>query len=169
MKKLLIAYIFFLITIGCGGNHNSAEVTDEDYIDIVSVEPVEVAEGEEVTFKVSYNFRLVSTTECLVYIGFNSKEKPDKYYVEKMAKVSVLGPYEGSDSIEITTHPIYLEPTDSFNIYVNISPYHQGDIESWAPLASDTLPILVNNGSSEVDNIDEPPVECDFVECTTHD
>jgi hypothetical protein len=166
MKNLLAATIVVVIVIGCGDDSGPEEASNGDYIDITSVEPGVVTEGEEVSFTINLDYRLVSVEAGAVWVGFNyDPEYPDRFMVNESF---VIGgpPVEGTKSITITTHPIWYEQPDNYNIYVNLSPLNPSSYR-WTPLSVDTWPIEVNQGVGEI--IDDRTglcTDCDFVECS---
>lgn len=171
MKHLLMSMLIFgLIVAGCGGNNSSGEESNEDYIVITSVEPENVNEGEDTAFIVTFDYCLASERSGSVLIGFNDDiEEPNSYPVED---VMVLDePVTGSVSIPITAIPVYHEPPDSYNVYINISPADHGS--SWSPLANDIWTITVNQAASslsinKVENSlyeNAESVKCNHEEC----
>jgi hypothetical protein len=173
MKKLLpVLLILGFIMISCGNNNGTEDESNEDYIDITSVEPAIVAEGEEVSFTIGCDVRLASETGGSIFIGFNNTDNPDKYIVKQVAVIAE--PYEGSltfnlSDFDLLTKPVFREAPESYNIYINLSPFIQTTYETWTPLSIDTWPITVNKGVSEIN--DYPSgffAECDFLECSGH-
>ncbi len=125
------------------GNDNSHDY--EDYIEITSVQPRVVNEGDETTFIVSFNYNLSSTEYGIVYCGFNSLNMPNWYNVQNVYDIFQKG--EGSTSIEITTIPEYLAQPEIFQVYINLS---EGNHESsWLPLSCDACSITVNQNDSK--------------------
>jgi hypothetical protein len=172
MKKLLLVLLFLgLIAISCGNNATEDE-SNGDYIDITSVEPAIVDEGKEVSFTISCDVRLASETSGTIFVGFNSTDNPDKYIVKQVAVLAE--PYEGSLTFNLSdfdfwTNPIFRETPESYNIYINLSPFIRSSGETWVPLSSDIWPITVNKGISEINNdLSGFYAECDFLECSGH-
>lgn len=171
MKKLLFALLIIsLFSISCSDSNNSEEESNEDYIDIISVEPAVGTEGEEVSFIITCDVRLVSKTSGSIFIGFNSNpETPDKYIVKLVAELADR--YEGRlrfdlAGYDLPIYPIFYEEPESFNIYANLSPFIQTSYETWSPLSVDTCPISVNE-SIYHDNKElvGEYAECDFLVC----
>lgn len=171
MKKLLFAFlIVVLMSMNCADNKGSEEESNRDYIDITSVEPVAVTEGEEASFIITCNVRLASETSGSIFLGFNSNfEHPNNYIVKEVAVI--VEPYEGHLTFDLAdfdfyTNPIFYEEPDNYNIYVNLSPIIQNSSETWTPLSVDTWPITVNEGSNQInDELKGFYAVCDFVEC----
>jgi hypothetical protein len=171
MKKLLFAlFVVGLMSMNCADNKGSEEESNQDYIDIVSVEPVAVAGGEEVSFTITCDVRLASETSGSIFIGFNSNlEHSDHYIVKEIAIFSE--PYEGRMTFDLAdldfyTHPIFYEEPENYNIYVNLSPLKKTCSGAWAPLSVDTWPMTVNEGANQInDEIIGCYAVCDFTEC----
>lgn len=174
MKNLLFAFfIASLFIFSCSDNNNSEEGSNEDYIDIISVEPAVGTEGEEVSFIITCDVRLVSETSGSIFIGFNSDpENPDQYIVKEVAIIADR--YEGRLTFDLAGHdfqiyPIFYEEPESFNIYVNLSPFIQSDYETWTPLSVDTWPITVSEGIFRNNGeLIGTYAACDFIECNGH-
>lgn len=77
--------IVSLITISCSDHNDSEEGSNEDYIDIISVEPAVGTEGEAVSFIITCDVGLISQTSGSIFIGFNNtSENPDQYIVKQV-------------------------------------------------------------------------------------
>lgn len=171
MKKLLFVFLIVsLFTISCGDNKDSEEESNEDHIDIISVEPSVGTEGEEVSFIITCDVRLVSEPSGSLFIGFNSDpENPDQYIVKRVADLTDR--YEGRLTFDLAGHdlpiyPIFYEESESFNIYANLSPFIQTSAETWSPLSVDTWPITVSEGMYRINSeLIGAYAECDFLEC----
>lgn len=172
MKKLLfVVLIISLIAISCDDHNDSEEGSNEDYIDIISVEPAFGTEGEAVSFIITCDVGLISQTSGSIFIGFNSTpENPDQYIVKQVAVLADR--YEGRLTFDLADHdfsiyPILYEEPENFNIYANLSPFIQNSFETWTPLSVDTWPITVSEGIfSNNDELIGPYAECDFSECS---
>jgi hypothetical protein len=171
MKESLFALIVFtLIVAGCGGGGNSGDGPNEDYIEITSVEPDTVTEGEEVSFVINFDFRLASESAGLIYAGYNDDSlNPHSYTVQP--KLFLTEPMTGSESITISATPVLHELPESYNVYLNISPNDHDT--PWTPLVSDKWQITVNQATNSLsyqknengDFANSSSIKCNYDEC----
>jgi hypothetical protein len=171
MKESLFTLIVFaLIVVGCGGGGNSGDGPDEDYIEITSVQPETVTEGEETSFVIEYDFSLATEGKGMIYAGFNDDSStPQTYYVQGVLYIPER--MTGSESITISTTPILHELPETFNVHLNVSPDDHD--EPWTPLASDTWQITVDQSRSSLsyqkiengDLVNSKSIKCNYEEC----
>lgn len=145
MKYLAITLLILAFSIyGCGENNNTTEVTNEDFIEITSVEPAEVIEGQETAFIINYEYSLSSQNSATILYGFNDDaEYPNRFTMEEALELTES--LSGSDTITVTANPVFYEEPEAYSLYMNISPTER--VASWVPLANDTWPIIVNQGT----------------------
>jgi len=116
------------------------DVCNGDAIEITFSSPTSVTEGILTTFQVDFDYRLSSTNNGIVYLGFNTGEANAFTLTTSTFEVYTTG--TGSASLSADIIPVLYSSPDSFAIYVNISENpHPG---SWSPLASNIIDVRVN-------------------------
>lgn len=117
---------------------------ENDAIEITSVTPDTVTEGEPTSFSVGFDYRLASKQNGIIYLGFNTDE-PTKYILTDDRQAIDQTETSSGTLSGVATPVIYAAP-DSFGVYVNISEADHPKPE-WFPLTSDQLNVTVNPAS----------------------
>lgn len=146
-KLLTITASLALVACGGGGSESSPEATasatdatQQDAIDILSVDPAFANAGVTTSFNVRLKYRLVTKPSGIIYIGFNGL--PDMPEGFKLS-TSFLQVDNGSGTVTLAASgdPVVYSYPNAFKVYVNLSEFPHA--EAWTPLATDERRIAV--------------------------
>ena len=123
---------------------------ENDAIEITSVDPDMVTEGEETTFIVNFDYRLASKASGIIYLGFNTRVATQ--YILTDEKKLIDQPETSSGSLSGVAIPVTYTAPDNFGAYVNISETGHTPVR-WVPLTANQSNVKVNPAETGVNSI----------------
>lgn len=120
---------------------NSTEPTIEDEIKILSITPTTgLIDGEYVTFTVKVSYKLITSSEGTLDVGFNNDEVGIIYSI-MIGEDKVVSAGSGEHTFIVTAKVKDWGIEGDFHVYVNLS---EGATQSgsWSPLASDDYVLI---------------------------